>query len=638
MPRPRLLALLAAAVVGLAFTQPSAAAPDPAQTLALRYSPVVRLVAQSEPCAHGEAYEPTDVNLVLGNPGVALHGPWNSVSVVKVAPTAGDLSHGLFGYHLDFPGNALNPKCTYDKWSHAITKHSQPTTYARVVTESSHSDELALQYWFFYVFNDFNDKHEGDWEMIQLDFPAGTAAQALETKPSEVGYSQHEGAESARWGDDKLLLVDGTHPVVYPALGSHANYYGSNLYLGRSAAQGVGCDDTTGPSRELRPTVAVVPTEQAAYLRAYPWLGFIGHWGEQHSGFYNGPTGPNTKLQWTQPITWANESFRDTSFVVPAGGAVGSTGTGFFCSAVATGSSLLTAITGNPSPVLIGLAVLAVLLLWLASRTTWEATTPVPVRRRRDWGTIVATSARVYASHLRLVLALGLVFIPVGLLITGVQYLLFRVSGLSSLVDTAGASNAVVGGLAFLLGTLFIVFGLGIIQAACAVSIASLGEEHEVGALEAYKLVFRRWRPLVGAFAVAIVVIAVLAGSTIGAIIAIWLLVRWSFLAQAIALEGASARGAFRRSSELVRGDWWRVASLALFVTSIALLLGPLLGAILLFVTNASFDFVNLISSLVYVFALPFVAIATTYLYFDLAVEKEEEEPEPVGVQAPSTV
>jgi hypothetical protein len=40
---------------------------------------------------------------------------------------------------------------------------------------------------------------------------------------------------------------------------------------------------------------------------------------------------------------------------------------------------------------------------------------------------------------------------------------------------------------------------------------------------------------------------------------------------------------------------------------------------------------VNLISSLVYVFALPFVAIATTYLYFDLAVEKEEEEPEARG-------
>jgi hypothetical protein len=612
MPRPRLFAqLLVAAVAGLACAA-SAAAQSHAETLAQRYSPVVRLVAQPEPCGRGEAYEPTDVNVVLDNPGVALRGPWRPPNIVKVAPTAKDLSQGLFEYHLDFPGNAIAPGCTYDAWSHAITKGSPPTAYARVVTESSHPDVLALQYWFFYVFNDFNDKHEGDWEMIQLDFPAATAAQALETKPSEVGYSQHEGAESAQWGDEKLLLVDSTHPVVYPALGSHANYYGSHLYLGRSAAQGVGCDDTTGPSRELRPSVAFVPTDKAAYLRAYPWLGFIGHWGEQHAGFYNGPTGPKTKQQWTQPIAWANEHFRDTSFIVPAGGSVGSTATGFFCGAVATGSSLLTSITGNPTPVVIGIVLLAVLALWLASRTTWEATAPVPVRRRRSWGTIVATSARLYASHLRLVLGLGLLFIPLGLLITGIQYLLFRVSGLSSLVDTAGASNAVVGGLAILLGTLVIVFGLAIIQAAGSLVIASLGEERELGALDAYRLVLRRWRPLLGAFLVAVVVIGVLVFSAVGSIIAVWLLVRWSFLAQAVALEGASARDAFRRSSELLRGSWWRVASLGLLVILIALMLGPLLGAILLFVTNASFDFVNLISSLVYVFALPFVAIATT--------------------------
>jgi hypothetical protein len=630
------IAALLAAVVALAGARPAAAAQDPAKALALRYSPVVRLVAQSEPCAHGEPYEPTNVNLVLRNPGVALHGPWNTSNIVKVAPTARDLSNGLFEYHLDFPGSALNPKCTYDTWSHAITKGSQPVAYARVVTDRAHPDQVALQYWFFYVFNDFNDKHEGDWEMIQLDFPAGSAARALKTKPSEVGYSQHEGAESAKWGDEKLRLVGGTHPVVYPALGSHANYYGSNLYLGRSAAQGVGCDDTTGPSRELRPVVALVPTDRAAYLRAYPWLGFIGHWGEQHSGFYNGPTGPNTKQQWTEPITWADEHFRDRSFTVPSGGSVGSTATGFFCGAVATGSSLLTSITGNPSPVLIGFAVLAVLMLWLASRTTWQATTPVPVRRRRRWGTIVATSARLYVSHLRLVLGLGVLFIPLGLLITGAQYLLFRVSGLSSLVDTAGASNAVVGGLAILLGTLLTVFGLGIIQAAGAVSVSSLDSEREAGPLDAYRVVLARWRPLLGAFAVAVAVVLVLPLSTIGVIIAVFLVVRWSFLAQAIVLEGASVRGAFRRSSELVRGSWWRVASLALFVAVIAVVLGPLLGAVILFVTSASFNFVNLISSLVYVFTLPFVAVATTYLYFDLALEKEEAEPVSVPASSPA--
>ena len=183
-------------------------------------------------------------------------------------------------------------------------------------------------------------------------------------------------------------------------------------------------------------------------------------------------------------------------------------------------------------------------------------------------------------------------------------------------------------------------FGLGIIQAACAVSLASLGGEREVGAVDAYRVVLGRWRPLLGAFVVAVAVLGALTLSAVGSIIAIWLLVRWSFLAQAVVLEGASARGAFRRSTDLVRGSWWRVASLVLFVTLIGLMSGPLFGAILLFVTNASFYFVNLISSLVYVFALPFVAIATTYLYFDLDLEKREQperetEPEAVVVPPP---
>jgi hypothetical protein len=63
-----------------------------------------------------------------------------------------------------------------------------------------------------------------------------------------------------------------------------------------------------------------------------------------------------------------------------------------------------------------------------------------------------------------------------------------------------------------------------------------------------------------------------------------------------------------------------------LFVTTLALLLGPLVGTLLLFVSSASFDFVNLVSNVIYAVVLPFAAIATTYLYFDLRVNKRSEE------------
>ena len=142
--------------------------------------------------------------------------------------------------------------------------------------------------------------------MIQLDFDAADAGEALSKLPVRVGYSSHEGAESAGWGDDKLEIVDGTHPVVYPADGSHANKFEEALYLGSSAEAGVGCDDTEGPHREVRPVVKTIPSDHAAAAQAFPWITFEGRWGELQKAFFNGPTGPNLKTQWTEPIEWSD--------------------------------------------------------------------------------------------------------------------------------------------------------------------------------------------------------------------------------------------------------------------------------------------------------------------------------------------
>ena len=528
-----------AGCVLFALVLPATAHADGERALTERYAPVVRLVSQDQPCAHGEAYQPTDVNLVLGNPDVAFRGPWDRTNIIKVAPTSADLGRGLFDYHLDFPGKAVAPGCVYDEWSHRLNRGHAPTAYARVVTDPTQPGRLALQYWFFYVFNDFNDKHEGDWEMVQLDFDAATAQQALGQKPALVGYSQHEGAESARWGDSKLELVDGTHPVVYPALGSHANYYTSSLHLGRSAAQGVGCDDTSGPSTELRPTVALVPTGKPAYLRSYPWLGYEGHWGEQHEGFYNGPTGPNTKPQWTEPITWANEEWRDQSFTVPAGTALGGTATGFFCGAVAAGSSVLTSLVGNPSPVYIAVAVLLVLTLWLTSRTRWQPSAPLRLERRRPWGSIVNSARRMYLGHLRLFLGIGLLFFPLGALITGIQYLLFRLTSLSGLVDSAGSTNAVVDFLAIQLGVLLTIFAFAVVSGATAIAMVELDAGRDASALDAYRKALSHLGPLLGAVFMAALVIGIFGLTGLGLLVSVFLLVRWSLLAQPVALEGA---------------------------------------------------------------------------------------------------
>src|SRR3954447_15518581 len=264
MRLPRLL--LPMLVVAAGLSGPALAADSEAE-LADRYAPVVRLVHQAEPCGRGEPSVPADVDAVLGGEDVALRGPWDDTNVAAIGPTAAQLATGKYEYSLDYPGDPLNPGCSYDQWSQRINADRSPTAYAHVVADPDYPRKVALQYWFFYVYNNFNNKHEGDWEMIQLDFDAPDATAALAKRPAEVGYSQHEGAEQATWGDSKLELVGGTHPVVYPASGSHANYYYEALFLGRSAAQGVGCDDTEDATNVLRPRIVVIPTDEADAVR-----------------------------------------------------------------------------------------------------------------------------------------------------------------------------------------------------------------------------------------------------------------------------------------------------------------------------------------------------------------------------------
>ncbi|HEX4672233.1 MAG TPA: hypothetical protein VH279_08180, partial [Solirubrobacteraceae bacterium] len=73
-----------------------------------------------------------------------------------------------------------------------------------------------------------------------------------------------------------------------------------------------------------------------------------------------------------------------------------------------------------------------------------------------------------------------------------------------------------------------------------------------------------------------------------------------------------------RRSSELVRGRWWRTLGFTAVVDALAVLSGPLLGVGLLLLTDHSLTFINLAASLVYTFTVPYAAIQLTLYCFDL--------------------
>jgi ABC-type sugar transport system permease subunit len=79
------------------------------------------------------------------------------------------------------------------------------------------------------------------------------------------------------------------------------------------------------------------------------------------------------------------------------------------------------------------------------------------------------------------------------------------------------------------------------------------------------------------------------------------------------------------RSSELVRGHWWRTFGFTAVVDVLAILSGPLLGVALLLLTDHSLNFINLAAALVYAVTVPYAAIQLTLYYFDLEARKAAE-------------
>jgi len=624
---PLALAALAALLVAPSATA-STAQED---ALAQRYAPVVRLVADTGDCEPDMPYRPIDVNVLFDEPTVALRGPWGN-DLVKIGPAARDLTDRLYGYHLDFPGNALRPGCDYLDWQARLTPGSRPTAYAHVVTDPAHAGRLALQYWFFYVFNDWNNLHEGDWEMVQLDFDAATAAEALHEDPVEIGYSQHEGAERAAWGDDKLERLEATHPVVHPADGSHANFYGEALWLGSSAAEGVGCDDTRGPTIDVRPAVQTIPSEGANALRAFPWIGFGGRWGELRPAFFNGPTGPNLKDQWTHPITWA-EDWRDRSYTVPGGSLFGPSATGFFCNAIGNGSLALVRLVDHPVGFGLLLAALALCALILIARATWRPTAPLRLAHRRAWGQILASSGRMYVQRLPLFLGIGVLAIPISLLVALLQAVVLHATSVFG-VQTGAESSGAVAFVVLAVSTALTLLALGLVQAATARVLVELDLGRRVGPLQAYRLAADVLAQLFTALLIAVLVVSLLASTFFLLPIAIWLAGRWALIAPAVELEELTALGALGRSGRLTRGRWLKVSSLIVAGGALVLLAGPLLGVLLILATDTPFWLVNVVAGVVYAVAMPFVALTTAYVYFDARVRTSLEGEHPAELPA----
>lgn len=152
--------------------------------------------------------------------------------------------------------------------------------YGRLAKEG---EDVWAQYWFWYTRDwsplPWRKGHEGDWEMVQfLVTPDGQSA-------GTAAYSQHSSGEfRSEW----ISHPKGLRPLVYVALGRHANYSWFGWYF-RSL---IDFDRANGKGREVEPTLLLAPEDGWA---SWP------RWGrDDHS-----PSSPGFTRKWRHPSSWA---------------------------------------------------------------------------------------------------------------------------------------------------------------------------------------------------------------------------------------------------------------------------------------------------------------------------------------------
>lgn len=99
-----------------------------------------------------------------------------------------------------------------------LSEDKKPTIYWHVTNYTS--GELAIQYWFFYLYNDFTNRHESDWEQITLRLDENFNA-------LEVAYASHTSpGQKKTWQQlEDGIGRQGEHVMAYVARGSHASYF-----------------------------------------------------------------------------------------------------------------------------------------------------------------------------------------------------------------------------------------------------------------------------------------------------------------------------------------------------------------------------------------------------------------------------
>jgi hypothetical protein len=266
---------------------------DTAQMLANRYASHLYL--------HNEEYfEPRKVDIFVAGEGTRLidRNNGNIVSLLEWPElTLGSLGqfsgvndqpgNTVEGKYIDLPGNVSSAwsvkrltewllKNDYvDRYDDLANRPEYPEQYYARVVRNSSGDRFEIQYWIPYYFNNFDNYHEGDWEMIQVDLDGNF-------EPRGAAFSQHTGAKKRSW---VYLVNRDTHPISYAGKGSHANYFAAGEHHVQVENWLDSTDYAEAHEPIHEPLVEVLPDVSSADLGSladgpFSWLAYQGAWGE----------------------------------------------------------------------------------------------------------------------------------------------------------------------------------------------------------------------------------------------------------------------------------------------------------------------------------------------------------------------
>ncbi len=292
-----LVALAALAMVGAG----SAAAPSP-QALLARHVPVIVLHPS-------ERFQPVPVDGFLADSNFEQRQPDGSWAPMPFVPTPG--APWRLNQRLCSTRDGIG---AVDCYAGAEAAHAaRPTVYGAY---HRRGDRIALQYWLFYPLNPYSPEvppnplfaqvHEGDWELVTVILDRAG-------KPLTAGYSRHCSGARRVWAK---VPKRGQRPVVYVALGSHANYFGPGSFRLDKRCwpeqavivfenYGKPLLDFAAAGRTVSPRLVRVTSTSPS------WMSFSGAWGEDQLIFFPqvtfpyglGPTGPAFKKIWKSPIS-----------------------------------------------------------------------------------------------------------------------------------------------------------------------------------------------------------------------------------------------------------------------------------------------------------------------------------------------